>query len=138
MLGISVFGALAGVGLLAGLVVIVVGVLISALMLSVAYRLVVGHMPSFVKALGAVLASWLAAVVVSLILHGGVGGLLSFVAQFLVGALVINMLLPGQDGNQIGYGKSCLVQLIYMVIYIVLGVVLAVVFGGLMMGMLHH
>lgn len=132
------FGALAGVGLVMGLLLVVIGVAVSALLLSLAYRLVVGHMPSFARALGTVLASWLASLVVGLILHGGAGHLLSFVAQFLVGALVINLLLPGQDGSQIGYGKSCLVQLVYMVIFFVLAFVLALVFGGMMLGMLHH
>lgn len=125
MLGISVFGALAGAGLFFGLLIIVVGVLVSALVLSLAYRLVVGHMPDFARALGTVVASWVASFVVGLILSGGVGHLLSFVAQFLVGALVINMLLLAQDGSQIGYGKSCLVQLVYMVIFFVLAFLLA-------------
>ncbi|WP_225578386.1 hypothetical protein [Rhodanobacter sp. 7MK24] len=138
MLGMSMFGAFAGVGLLMGLVGLVVVVVVSALLLSLAYRLVVGHMPSFARALGTVLASWLASVVVSLILHGGAGHLLSFVAQFLVGALVINLLLPGQDGSQVGYGKACVVQLVYMVIFFVLAFVLALLFGGMMLAMLHH
>ncbi|HKR77450.1 MAG TPA: hypothetical protein VJR95_12370 [Rhodanobacter sp.] len=138
MLGISVFGALAGFGLMAGLLVVVVGVLVSALLLSLAYRLVVGHMPPFARALGVVVVSWLASLVVGAILHGGLSSLLSWVAQFLVGALVINLLLPGQDGSQIGYGKSCLVQLLYTVIFVVIGVVLMLVFGGMMLGMLHH
>lgn len=138
MLGISVFGALAGAGLVMGLLAVVVIVVVSALVLSLAYRLVVGHMPSFARALGAVVVSWLASLIVSLILHGGAGHLLSFVAQFLVGALVINLLLPGQDGSQVGYGKSCLVQLVYMVIFFVLLFVLTLLFGGMMLGMLHH
>lgn len=138
MLGMSVFGALAGVGLVLGLLGIVVGVVVSALVLSLAYRLVVGHMPDFARALAVVVASWLAKWVVMLILHGGAGGLLSWVAQFLVGALVINMLLLAKDGSQIGYGKSCLVQLLCTVIFVAIGVVLALVFGGMMLGMLHH
>lgn len=138
MAGISMFGALAGMGLVAILLTVVVGVLVSALVLSLAYRVVVGHMPSFARALGVVVVSWLASLVVGVILHGGVGSLLSWVAQFLVGALVINLLLPAQDGSQIGYGKSCLVQLLYTVIFVVIGVVLMLVFGGMMLGMLHH
>jgi hypothetical protein len=138
MAGISVFGALAGMGLMAILLTVVVGVLVSALVLSLAYRLVVGHMPPFARALGVVVVSWLASLVVGVILHGGVGSLLSWVAQFLVGALVINLLLPAQDGSQIGYGKSCLVQLLYTVIFVVIGVVLMVLFGGMMLGLLHH
>jgi len=138
MLGMSVFGALAGVGLFFGLLMIVVGVLVSALVLSLAYRLVVGHMPDFARALGAVVAAWLAKWVVMLILHGGAGSLLSWVAQFLMGALVINLLLLAKDGSQIGYGKSCLVQLLYMVIFFVLAFLLVLVFSGMMLGMLHH
>lgn len=138
MSGISVFGALAGAGMVVGLLAVVVGVVVSALVLSLAYRLVVGHMPPFARALGAVVVSWLASLIVSLILHGGAGQLLSFVAQFLVGALVINLLLPGQGVGQIGYGKACLVQLVYMVIFFVLALVLGLVFGGMMLGMLHH
>jgi hypothetical protein len=138
MLGISVFGALAGAGLVVGLLAVVVGVVVSALVLSLAYRLVVGHMPDFARALGVVVASWLAKWLVVLVLHGGAGGLLSWVAQFLVGALVINMLLLAKDGSQIGYGKSCLVQLLYTVIFVAVGVVLVLVFGGMMLGMLHH
>ena len=41
-MGASTFAALAGMGLFAILVMIVVGVLIAALVLSVAFRLVVG------------------------------------------------------------------------------------------------
>lgn len=138
MLGISMFGALAGLGVMAILVLVVAGVLVSALVLSLAYRMVVGHMPSYVRALGTVLASWLASLAVRAILHGGVGHLLAFVAQFLVGAAIINLLLLARDGSQIGYGKSCLVQLVYMVIFFVLAFVLVLVFGGMMLGMMHH
>lgn len=138
MLGISMFGALAGFGLVFGLLMVVAGVLVSALVLSLAYRLVVGHMPDFARALGVVVASWLAKWVVALVLHGGAGSMLSWVAQFLVGALVINLLLLAKDGSQIGYGKACLVQLLCTVIFVAIGVVLALVFGGMMLGMLHH
>ncbi|GAB3786902.1 hypothetical protein GCM10028797_19060 [Dyella agri] len=131
-------GVFAGMGLVAILLTVVVGVLVSALLLSLAYRMVVGHMPSFARALATVVVSWLASGVVGLILHGGMGHLLSFVAQFLVGALIINLLLPGQDGSQVGYGKSCLVQLVYMVIFFVLALVLALLFGGMMLGLMHH
>ena len=138
MLGISVFGALAGFGLMAGLLVVVVGVLVSGLVLSLAYRMVAGYMPSYGRALATVVVSWLASLVVRAILHGGVGHLLAFVAQFLVGAAIINLLLLARDGSQIGYGKSCLVQLVYMVIFFVLAFVLVLLFGGMMLGMLHH
>ncbi len=138
MVGSSVFGALAGLGAMAILLLVVVGVLFSALVLSVAYRLIAGHMPSYVRALATVVVSWLAQLVVRAILHGSTGFLLAFVAQFLVGAAIINLLLLARDGSRIGYGKSCLVQLVYMVIFYVLAFVLVLVFGSMLLGMFHH
>lgn len=138
MSGMSVFGALAGLGVMAMLAMVVVGVLLSALVLSVAYRLIVGHMPSYARALATVVVTWLASLVVRLVLPGGMGHLLAWVAQFLVGAAIINLLLLARDGSQIGYSKSCLVQLVYMAIFIALGLVLALVFGGMLLGMLHR
>lgn len=142
-MGTSMFAALAGMGLFAILMMIVVGVLLAALVLSVAFRLVVGYMPSYLRALGAVLLTAVTVVVVSIILRmilpGGLSGLLSLVAQFLVGAAVVNYLLLARDGSQIGYGKACMVQLLYLVIGIVLaliiGFIFSLVFGAAMLGM---
>lgn len=142
-MGTSTLAALAGMGLFAILVMIVVGVLLAALVLSVAFRLVVGYMPSYLRALGAVVLTWIAAavamVVVGMVSHGSAGGLLSLVVQFLVGAAVVNYLLLAQNGSQIGYGKACVVELVYMVIGFVLalvvGLLLAMVFGAALFGM---
>jgi hypothetical protein len=136
------FAALAGMGMVALLVMIVGGILLGALVLCVAFRLVVGYMPSYLRALGAVVLTFVAVLAASLVLgmlmHGG-GGLLAAVVNFLVGAAVVNYLLLSQDGSQIGYGKACLVELVYMVIGFVLaliiGLVLAMVFGAAMFGM---
>jgi hypothetical protein len=127
------FAALAGMGLFAILMMIVVGVLLAALVLSVAFRLVVGYMPSYLRAIGALVLTWIAAavamVLVGMVTRGSAGGLLSLLVQFLVGAAVVNYLLLAQNGSQIGYGKACVVQLVYLVIGIVLGVII----GGIMM-----
>lgn len=139
----SSLAALAGMGLVAMLVMIVVGILVGALILSVAFRLVVGIMPSYLRAVGAVILTFIAVVVVSLILgmvmRGAGGGLVSMVVNFLVGAAVVNYLLLAANGSKIGFGKACLVELIYMVIGIVialvLGFVFAMVFGAAMFGM---
>jgi hypothetical protein len=139
-MGTSTLAALAGMGLFAILMMIVVGVLLAALVLSVAFRLVVGYMPSYLRALGAVVLTWIAAavamVVVGMVSHGSAGGLLSLLVQFLVGAAVVNYLLLSQNGSQIGYGKACVVQLVYGVIGIVLGLIvfaiMAVFFGGML------
>jgi hypothetical protein len=61
---------------------------------------------------------------------------LSLIVNFLVGAVVVNYLLLAQDGSQIGYGKACMVQLVYSVIGIVLGAIIlgimAVFFGSML------
>ncbi len=134
------FAALAGMGMFAMLVMIVVGILVGALILSVAFRLVVGSMPSYLRALGAVVLTLVAVLVVSMILgmvlRGAGGGLLPMIVNFLVGAAVVNYLLLAADGSQIGYGKACVVELIYMVIGMVLaliiGFIFAMVFGAAM------
>jgi hypothetical protein len=140
-MGTSSFAALAGMGLFAMLVMIVVGILLAALVLSVAFRLVVGYMPSYLRALGAVVLTWIAGVVAMIIIGlvssgGGAGGLLALIVQFLVGAFAVNYLLLSQNGSQIGFGKACVVQVIYLVIFIVLAMILAalmaVFFGSMM------
>lgn len=137
----SALAALAGMGMLAILVMAVVGIFVAALVLSVAYRIVVGNMPSYPRALGTVVLAWLASLVVTLVLRvvmsGGLGGLLVLAAQFLIGAAVINLLLPSGSG-QIGYGKACLVQLVYLVAFIVLAFVLGLLAALLFGSMLHH
>lgn len=142
-MGTSSFAALAGMGMLAMLVFIVTGVLIAALVLGLAFRLVVGYMPSYLRSLGAVLLTFVAVLVVSvvlgMILPFGLSRLLALLAAFLVGAAVVNYLLLAKDGTQIGYGKACLVQLLYIVIEfvlaLVLGLIMAMVFGAAMFGM---
>ena len=141
-MGTSSLAALAGMGMFAMLIMIVVGILVGALILSVAFRLVVGIMPSYMRALGAVVLTFVAVVVVSLILgmvmHGG-ARLLPMIVNFLVGAAVVNYLLLAADGSKIGYGKACVVELIYMVIGFVLaliiGLIFAMIFGAAMFGM---
>ncbi|EIM03701.1 hypothetical protein LRK24_03990 [Rhodanobacter denitrificans] len=141
-MGTSTLAALAGMGLFAIVVMTVVGILLAALVLSVAFRLVVGYMPSYLRALGAVVLTWIAAavamVLVGMVTHGSAGGLLSLLVQFLVGAAVVNYLLLAQNGSQIGYGKACVVQLIYLVIFIVLAVIFAALAAVFFGGMLAH
>ncbi|MHB1057434.1 MAG: hypothetical protein ACYC0F_06095 [Rhodanobacter sp.] len=141
-MGTSTFAALAGMGLFGILVMIVVGIALAALVLSVSFRLVVGYMPSYLRALGAVVLTWIAGavamVIVGMVSHGGAGGLLSLAVQFLVGAAVVNYLLLSQNGSQIGYGKACVVQLIYLVIFIVLALILGAIMAVLFGSMLAH
>lgn len=139
-MGTSSLAALAGMGLFAMLVTMVVGILLAALVLSFAFRFVVGYMPSYPRALGTVVLTWIAGVVAMIIIgmvsSGGAGGFLSLIVQFLVGAFVVNYMLLSDNGSQIGFGKACVVQVIYLVIFIVLaviiGLMMAAFFGGMM------
>ncbi|MEO5830238.1 MAG: hypothetical protein ABIQ36_06685, partial [Rhodanobacter sp.] len=141
-MGTSSFAALAGMGLFAVLVMIVVGILLAALVLSVAFRLVVGYMPSYLRALGAVVLTWIAGivamVVIGMVSSGSAGGLLSLIVQFVVGAFVVNRLLLSQNGSQIGFGKACVVQVIYLAIFIVLAMILAALMAVFFGSMLAH
>ncbi|WEN16006.1 hypothetical protein PY254_04855 [Rhodanobacter sp. AS-Z3] len=141
-MGTSSLAALAGMGLFAMLIMAVVGILLAALVLSVAFRFAVGYMPSYLRALGAVVLTWIAGVVamilISFVSSGGTGGFLSLLVQFLVGALVVNYLLLSQNGSQIGFAKACVVQAIYTVIFIVLALILAVIVAVLFGSMLAH
>lgn len=142
-MGTSTFAALAGMGMLAMLIMIVGGILLAGLLLCVAFRMVVGYMPSYLRSVGAIVLTFVAVVAVSIVLRmilpGSASGLLTLVVQFLVGAAVVNYLLLAQNGSRIGYGKACLVQLVYLVMQILLGliigVIIAVVFGAALFGM---
>jgi hypothetical protein len=133
------FAALAGMGMFAILVMIVVGILLGALILSVSFRLVVGVMPSYLRALGALILTYIAVFVVSLILGMAIHSrVLTLLVNFLVGAAVVNYLLLAADGRRIGYGKACVVELINMVIGIVLALIIvaivAMALGTAMLG----
>ena len=139
-MGTSTFAALAGMGLFAILIMIVVGIALGALVLAVSFRLVVGFMPSYLRALGAVVLTYVGVFVVPLILGMVVhSSVLSLIVTFLVGAVVVNYLLLAADGSQIGFGKACVVELVNMVIGIVLaliiGFIFAMVFGAALFGL---
>ena len=139
-MGTSSFAALAGMGMFAILIMIVVGIALGALVLAVSFRLVVGFMPSYLRALGAVVLTYIgvfvAVLILGMALHSSV---LSMILNFLIGAAVVNYLLPAADGSQIGFGKACLVELVNMVIGIVLALILgfifAMVFGAALFGL---
>ena len=129
-------------GLLVALVAVAFAVALSALLLSLAFRMLVGIMPSYLRSLGAVLLmSGLSAafhVAVSTLLPVGLGGTLTVVLEFVMGAAVVNYLLQGPSG-QIGYGKACLVQLLYLVFFtVVAAVVLLIMLGGMLANVRVH
>ncbi|PWK82708.1 hypothetical protein [Fulvimonas soli] len=138
-------GVLAGMGMLGLLGMVVVSLLVGALLLSLAYRIVVGTLPSYLTALGTVLvggiAGWVAALVLRVLLHTG-GGLLAVPVHFLAGAAAVHFMLPAPTGTRLDFGKACLVQLLYLVMFIALGIVaglvLSVLFGGALLAGMHH
>lgn len=97
-----VLAALAGMSVFGLWVAAVAGVLLGALLLSVAFRVVVGHLPSYLRAVGTVIltlvATSLALLVLGLVLPGGVGRLFGAAVMFLVGVAVINRVLYMKPG----------------------------------------
>jgi len=140
-MGTSSLVTLAGMGLVAMLVAFVVGILIAGLALCVAFRLIIGYMPAYLRSLGVVLltavAVMVASIVLGMLMHGGASWL-GVAVEFLVGAAVVNYLLLSENGSRIGYGKACLVQLVYMVIgfvlFVIVAAILAVIFGTAILG----
>ena len=140
----SLFGVLAGMSLLAIVLMVVIGIAVGALLLMVSFRLVVGYLPSFLMAVAAVVLTTVVSAAVGALVHAVTSGgrPLGLVAQLLIGAAMVHWLLVADDGRRIGYGKACLVQLVYTVMEIVLGVVIAIVavamFGAALGAGMHH
>ena len=125
----SMFGALAGLGLVGALLVLAAGVTVMALLLMIAFRMVLGYMPSFLRAAGVVVVAALASALALGLAHalGSGSRLLSIAVQFAAGAALVNLLLLADTGVRIGYGRACLVQLVYTAMEIVLGLIIAMV-----------
>lgn len=152
----SGFGALMGLGMGMMFGAIVIGVLVGALVLMLATKLVEKFTPSYGQALLVTLACLGAVFVVNMVLGlvgfgGGMGGfgggffaprgLLVLVADFLVGAWVIQQLLKLPSGERMAYGRACLITLVQYAIGIGIGIVFGLVFGVLLGGMfaaMHH
>jgi hypothetical protein len=99
-------------------------------------------MPAYLRSLGVVLLTAAAVVAASIVLgmlmHGGANEWLGAAVEFLIGAAVVNYLLLSENGSRIGYGKACLVQLVYMVIgfvlFVIVAAILAAIFGTAILG----
>ena len=104
--------------------IFVVSLLISALVLSVVFRIFLGHWPSYLRSISVVLLTAATAAAVQIIGNmlwsGHLAGWLALLAAWLVGASWINSRLLTSTGLQVGYGKASLIQLIYLVISSVL------------------
>ncbi|HET9835700.1 MAG TPA: hypothetical protein VFP88_05080 [Rhodanobacteraceae bacterium] len=137
------------------LIAIVVALVIAALILMLATRVVEKFTPSVGKALVTQIVIGIAGVIVSivlrLVLHGLSGTFVAAIVNFFVGAWIIQQLITGPGGavadggamamtagGKMSYGHACLIALIEYIIYIVIGVIVGIVFGGAMMAALHH
>ncbi len=123
------------------IIAILVGIAIGAGILLLSTKLGAGFTPKFPIAAATTVVEFIAAGVVSYILHmvlgmGALSSLLSLIVIFLVYAAIVNAMLKRPDGAQMGFGKACLVTLIEIIIEIVLGIILMFVFGAALFGMM--
>jgi hypothetical protein len=126
--------------ILYAVIALAIGIAIGAGILMISTKLGGGFMPKFPKAAITTIVQFIAAAIVSWILHmvlgtGGLSSLVSLVVIFLLYAAITNALLKKPDGGQMGLGRACLVTLIQIIIEIILGVILMFVFGAAMFGM---
>jgi hypothetical protein len=54
---------------------------------------------------------------------------ISLVANLFITAFFVNLLIKQADGQAIGFGRSCLVSLLYLVVMVVVGIVAAIGLG---------
>jgi hypothetical protein len=146
--------AYGGIILAAMAVMAVVGLLLGGLILKFTVRLLQGFSPGFGKSVLVVFLAGVTGFVLNIILTMvmGVGsnaammggdeaamagammaslGLMaiSLVASLFITALFVNLLIKQPDGQAIGFGRSCLVSLLYLVVMVVLAIVASLVLG---------
>ena len=129
----NALGMLAGVGLLFVLGGLVIGVLVYALVLMLAHKLVAKSNSGYGKAILTSLAIIGASIVVGLILGlvlgwlGLLGRLVVWVVNFLVAAWLIQKLMKPAGGSEISYGLACGVEAVAIAISIVIALVIAII-----------
>ncbi len=139
----NMLGVFAGMGLLIGLIGLAIGVLIYALILMFAYKLVVKSNPGYGKAIITTLAILGAIIVIGIVLGlllgwlGLLGRLVVLVVNFLVAAWLIQKLMKQSGGSEIGYGSACAVEAVAIGISILVGIVIGIVFAVLGFSFMH-
>lgn len=154
-----------GAMLLIFVVVAVLFLFVGALVLKYSVSLIEKFSPSYGRSVLTVLLAGIISFVISIILvlvfglgAAGMGtamdseaamasmgmvsilsNLISAALSFLVMAFSINLLIKRPDGSAMGFGRACLVSLLYMVVmlvlFVIVGIVLAIVFGAALMGL---
>ncbi len=135
-------------------VMLVVGLLVGGLVLKFTVRLLQSFSPGYGKSVLVVFLAGVAGFVVNIALSMvmGVGSsammaggdeaamasamaaslgamAISLVASLFITALFVNLLIKQPDGQAIGFGRSCLVSLLYLVVMVVLAIIASVVLG---------
>ncbi|MCX7032951.1 MAG: hypothetical protein NT046_03135 [Arenimonas sp.] len=130
------------------------GLLVGGLVLKFTVRLLQGFSPGFGKSVLVVFLAGVVGFIINIVLSMvmGVGsnaalmggdeaamagammasmGLMaiSLVGSLFITAFFVNLMIKQPDGQAIGYGRSCLVSLLYLVVMVVLGIIAAVVLG---------
>lgn len=148
--------ALGGMILVIFAVMLVLGLLVGGLILKFSVRLLQGFSPSYGKSILVVFLSGVVGFIIQMALTMvmGVGagmtdpasmgneaaaagmmmaslGIMgvSLLAALFITAFFINLLIKSPTGQAIGYGRSCLVSLLYLVAMVVLGFVASIVIG---------
>lgn len=108
----------ADLGMPGSLIALVAVVLVAALLLCLVFFVLIGYMPSYVRAIGVALLSAVTAaataIVVGMVLPQAPAGWLAWGAALLVGSGWVDYQLLARDGRRIGYRKAFLVQLIFL------------------------
>ena len=148
--------ALGGMILVIFAVMMVLGLLVGGLILKFSVRLLQGFSPSYGKSILVVFLAGVAGFIINIVLTMvmGVGagmaesatmgneaaaagalmaslGIMgvSLLAALFITAFFINLLIKSPTGEAIGYGRSCLVSLLYLVAMVVLGFVASIAIG---------
>lgn len=148
--------ALGGMILVVFVVMMVLGLLVGGLVLKFCVRLLQGFSPGYGKSVLVVFLSGVAAFIIQMVLSVafGIGGGMadpsamgneaamagmmmaslgimggSLLAALFITAFFINLMIKSPTGQAIGYGRSCLVSLLYLVVMVVLGIVASIVIG---------
>lgn len=123
------------------LVTLFIAISIGALIIMLATKIAAGFGPRFGQCFLAALAATILAAILSWIIgmvlgSGGIASIVSLVLVFLLNSAIINAIVKRPDGNQMGFGKACLVSLIQIVIEIIIGVICVFLFGAAIFGMM--
>ncbi|WP_460455668.1 hypothetical protein [Arenimonas alkanexedens] len=138
-------------------VMLVLGLLVGGLVLKFSVRMLQSFSPSYGKSVLVVFLAGVAGFIVNIVLTMAMGvgtGMgdptamagneaamagammaslgvmaISLLASLFITAFFVNLMIKAPDGRAIGFGRSCLVALLYLVVMVVLGIVAGIAIG---------